>query len=46
MRFVKGMIVGGIIAAGTAMLCADGMCSSKKKMIKKGKQFVKKLGII
>ena len=46
MKFVKGMIVGGIIAAGTAMLGADGMCSSKKKMIKKCKQFVKKLGMI
>ena len=46
MKFIKGMIVGGMIAAGTAMICADGMCSSKKKMMKKGKQFVRKMGMM
>ena len=46
MRFIKGMIVGGMIAAGTAMLCADGMCMSKHKMMKKGKQIAKRMGSI
>ena len=46
MRFVKGMIIGGILAAGVALVCADGMCDNKKRMMKKGKQFVRKLGII
>ena len=46
MKFIKGLIVGGMIAAGTAMICADGMCSSKRKMMKKGKQFARKLGMI
>lgn len=46
MKFIKGMIVGGMIAAGTAIICADGMCSSKKKMMKKGKQFARKLGML
>ena len=46
MKFIKGMLVGGMIAAGTAMICADGMCSSKKKMMKKGKQFVRKMGMM
>ena len=46
MRFIKGMIVGGMIAVGTAMVCADGMCESKKRMIKKGRQFAKRMGIM
>ena len=46
MKFIKGMIVGGMIALGSAMICADGMCSSKKKMMKKGKQFVRKMGMM
>lgn len=45
MKFIKGMIVGGMIAAGTAMVCSEGMCNSKKKMLKKGKQFARKLGM-
>lgn len=46
MKFIKGMIVGGMIAAGTAIICADGMCANKHKMMKKGKQFARKLGMI
>ncbi len=46
MKFFKGMIIGGMIAAGAAMMCADGMCSNKHKMIKKGKQFARKMGMI
>ena len=39
MKFVKGIIIGGIITTGVIMV-------NKKKMVKKGKQLVKKLGII
>ena len=46
MRFIKGMIVGGMIAAGTAMICADGMCARKHKMMKMGKQFARRIGMI
>ena len=46
MKFIKGMIVGGMIAVGTALVCADGMCANKYKMMKKGKQFARKLGMI
>ncbi len=45
MSFFKGMIFGGMIAASAAMMCADGMCSSKHKMMKKGKQFAKRIGM-
>ena len=46
MKFVKGMIMGGIVSAG-AMIMYNGMTGkNKKQMIKKGKQFAKKMGIL
>lgn len=46
MKFVKGIIIGGIITTGVIMMYNDGEMVNKKKMVKKGKQLVKKLGII
>lgn len=46
MKFIKGMIIGGIITTGVAMMYSDGMGSTKRKMMKKGKNFVKKMGIM
>ncbi len=46
MNFVKGMVVGSLISAGVVMMCTEGMSNDKKKIIKKGKQFVRKMGII
>lgn len=46
MKFVKGMIVGGLISAGVAMMCSDTMEPSKRRMVKMGKQFARKMGII
>lgn len=46
MKFVKGMIVGGLISAGVAMMCSDAMQPNKKKMVRMGKQFAKKMGIM
>lgn len=46
MKFVKGMLIGGMVVGGIALMCADGMCSNKKKMMKKGKQMIKKMGIV
>lgn len=45
MKFVKGMIVGTLISAGVVMAYTDSMNGTKRKMIKKGKQFAKKLGM-
>ncbi len=45
MKFVKGMLLGGIVTAGIAMACAESMGQNKKRMIRKGKQFAKKMGI-
>lgn len=46
MKFVKGMVVGTLISAGIAIMCTDTMQPNRRKMIKKGKQFAKKMGIM
>ena len=48
MRFTKGLLVGGLVTAGLLMMYSesDMMNKNKKKMIKKGKQFAKKMGVI
>ena len=46
MKFVKGMLIGGLVTAGVAMICAETMEQNKKKMMKKGKQVARKMGII
>lgn len=48
MKFVKGMLVGGLVSAGMLMLYAENnnMGMNKKKMMKKGRQFAKKVGIL
>ena len=45
MKFTKGMIIGSVITAGVMMMYADNNMNTKK-LIKKGKQFAKKMGII
>lgn len=44
MKFAKGMIVGGMITAGIMMMYTDSM--DTKKMMKKGKQLIRKMGIM
>ena len=46
MKFIKGMILGGIISTGVAMMYNEGMGATKKKMLKKGKNLVKKIGMM
>ncbi len=46
MKFMKGMLIGGIVTAGIAMIYAETMDHNKKKMMKKGKQFDRKMGIM
>ena len=43
MKFIKGMVMGSVIAAGTMMMYSESIDSSKKKMIRKGKQMMKKM---
>ena len=46
MKFVKGMIMGTIVSAGAMMMYKEMSGRNKKQMIKKGKQFAKKMGLI
>ena len=46
MKFVKGMVMGTLLSAGVVMLYNEKNSMKKKKMMKKGKQFIKKMGII
>ena len=40
MKFTKGLLIGGLITTGLIMMYND------KNMLKKGKKFAKKVGII
>lgn len=46
MQFVKGMLIGGIVTAGIAMVYAETMGQNKRKIMKKGKQMAKRMGIM
>lgn len=45
MKFIKGMVVGTMIAAGVAMMYSDGMMN-RRKIMKKGREVAKKIGIV
>ncbi|MDR0978367.1 MAG: hypothetical protein LBL91_00185 [Lachnospiraceae bacterium] len=45
MKFVKGLIIGTVVSAGVAMMYTDTM-GSRKKLIRKGRQMAKKIGIM
>ena len=45
MRFTKGLMLGSIITAGAMMVYSEGIDSSKKKMVKKSKHFLRKMGV-
>lgn len=42
MKFIKGVMIGGLITTGLVMMYSD----SKNTMMKKGRKMVKKLGIM
>ena len=46
MKFVKGVIVGGVACTTLALWYADGMKMNKKKMMRKGRHFIKKMGMM
>ncbi len=43
MNFVKGVMIGSIITAGTMLMYSEGLDDNKKKMMRKGKHFFKKM---
>ena len=46
MKFVKGLLIGGLVSAGAIVMYKGMNEKNRKSMMKKGRQFVKKLGII
>ncbi len=45
MRFTKGLMLGSLITAGAMMMYSEGVDNSKRKMVKKSKQFMRKIGM-
>ena len=43
MSFAKGVMIGTLITAGTLMMYSEGLDQNKKKVMKKGKQLVKRM---
>ena len=46
MKFIKGAVIGGLVATGLYMMYSQNECQTRKMMMKKGKQLIKKMGII
>ena len=46
MKFIKGMLIGGMATAGAMMMYREMSGRTKKQMVKKGKQFAKKMGVL
>ena len=46
MKFVKGLVVGGLITTGIMMMCTDTNTMYTKKMAKTGKRWAKKMGMM
>ena len=45
MKFVKGIVIGGLLVTGAAMIYIEMGISTKRMMMKKGRQMIKKMGI-
>ena len=46
MKFVKGLVIGGLVTTGMVMLWQNDNMFNTNKMMNKGKKFVKKMGIM
>ena len=46
MKFLNGVMVGSLITAGAMLICSESVDSSKKRIVRKGKQFARKIGMI
>lgn len=46
MKFVRGAIIGSMATATAMMLYKDMNKNTKNKVIKKGKQFARKMGVL
>ena len=46
MKFIKGAMIGSLVATGIFMVYSNNETNTRRKMMKKGKKFVKRMGII
>ncbi len=46
MKFIKGVMIGGLLTTGLVMMYAETGMMNKRNMMKKGKQMAKKIGIM
>ena len=46
MKFAKGVLIGGLLTTGLVMMYKDADMFNKRKMMRKGKQVMKKMGIM
>lgn len=46
MKFVKGLVIGGLVTTGMVMLWQNDNMFNTNKMMKKGKKISKKMGIM
>ena len=46
MKFVKGVVIGGLLVTGATMMYTEMGKSTKRKMMKKGRNMIKKMGIV
>lgn len=46
MKFIKGMMLGGLITTGIVMMYNEKEMFNKKRIMKKGRQMAKKMGIL
>lgn len=44
MKFVKGVVVGTLLSAGAVWMYGEVSGKDKKKMMKKGKKFLREMG--
>lgn len=46
MKFIKGVMIGGLITTGLVMMYAESSKMNKKTVMRQGKKMAKKMGII
>lgn len=46
MKFMKGLMIGGLITTGIVMMYSETGMMTKKKMMRKGRNIAKKMGIM
>ena len=46
MKFIKGVMIGGLITTGLMMMYNESGKMNKKNIMKKGKKFARKMGMM